>query len=296
MASSQRSAVWSLGVAAIVWGLVWYPYRVLELWGWSGLPASVLTYAWAIVWGAVLFPQALRGLRWSPALLAMGLAGGACNIAYVLATLHGHVVRVLLLFYLAPLWTVLLAYLLLGERLSRYGLGIVLLSVLGCFSLMWQPGMGWPWPENAAEWYGLAAGLCFALCNVLSRRIAAVPEEARTMAIFLGVLLLGGLMHTQMAPSISALTWDVGVLGYLALVGLVLLAVNMVAQYGFSHVAANRAAVILLLEPVVAAGGAWYLSGETLTYREWLGGALITLAGVLSGYMEQAQCEAESSP
>jgi drug/metabolite transporter (DMT)-like permease len=42
-------------------------------------------------------------------LLLIALVAGGCNLGYVLATVHGEVMRVLLLFYLAPLWTVLLA-------------------------------------------------------------------------------------------------------------------------------------------------------------------------------------------
>jgi drug/metabolite transporter (DMT)-like permease len=59
------------------------------------------------------------------------LAAGGCNLGYVLATLNGEVVRVLLLFYLAPLWTVLLSRLLLGERLNRFGVFVIALSLAG---------------------------------------------------------------------------------------------------------------------------------------------------------------------
>jgi uncharacterized membrane protein len=42
-------------------------------------------------------------------LAALGLAAGWTNLAYVLAMLQGEVVRVLLLFFLSPLWTVVFA-------------------------------------------------------------------------------------------------------------------------------------------------------------------------------------------
>ena len=44
-----------------------------------------------------------------PLAWVMGLAIGWSNLAYVLGILEGEVMRVLLLFYLAPLWTVPIA-------------------------------------------------------------------------------------------------------------------------------------------------------------------------------------------
>ena len=49
---------------------------------------------------------------------------------------------------------------------------------------------------------------------------------------------------------------------------------------------ANRAIVILLSELVVAALSSWWLAGETMELREWLGGGLIVAASLVSGRME----------
>src|SRR5689334_23170116 len=77
-------------------------------------------------------PRQARVLRRIPPLaLLMGLSIGWSNLAYVLAILEGEVMRVLLLFYLAPLWTVPLARIVLGERLDRRGFIVMALAFAG---------------------------------------------------------------------------------------------------------------------------------------------------------------------
>jgi len=182
--------------------------------------------------------------------------------------------RVLLLFYLAPLWTVLLARLLLGERITPAGAGVVALSLAGAVTMLWHPELGTPWPRAGAEWLGLAAGFLFALANVLIRRASHYPIELKTLAVFAGVVLVG-LGYLALAGDSPPAAVAVADWGLLVLVGLVLLAVNLVVQYGLTRVAASRAIVIFLFELVVAAAAAWWLAGEAMGPREWVGGLLI---------------------
>src|SRR5574340_208128 len=170
---SRAPAVAALLAGAVVWVLVWYPYRLLQSAGMSGVLASGLTYLVALLLGLIALRGAWRRCRPSWLLLPIGLAAGGCNLGYVLATLHGEVMRVLLLFYLSPLWTVLLAHMLLGEHLNRAGTAIVALSLAGAVVMLWQPALGLPLPQTHAEWIGLASGFLFALSNVLIRKASA---------------------------------------------------------------------------------------------------------------------------
>ena len=76
-----------------------------------------------------------------------------------------------------------------------------------------------------------------------------------------------------------------GTWGLLALVGLVLVMVNLIVQYGLVRIPANRAIVIMLSEVGFAALGAWLLAGEAIGLREWIGGAMIVAASVFSARM-----------
>ena len=288
-------AILSLLTGAVVWGLVWYPYRVFEQAGLSGLHASILTYLVALLLGAVLLRAhvvaMLKDGSFTWKLPLIGLAAGGCNLSYVLATLLGEVMRVLLLFYLAPLWTVFWSRLLLGERLNRAGAAVVALSLGGAVTMLWRPELGAPWPSCGAEWLGMAAGFLFALSNVMVRQTTQLSVEVKSLAVFLGVVLLGALVVVA-SPAEKAV--DIGSPAgmqawhwlILVLVGVILMVINLVVQHGLTHTAANQAIVIFLFELVVAAFSSWLLAGETMGAREWLGGAMIIAASLFSGKLE----------
>jgi drug/metabolite transporter (DMT)-like permease len=289
-AKKNTVALVSLLAGATIWGLIWHPYRVLEGMSVSAALAATLTYFVALLLGFPLFRRQLAGFRPNWMLVLIALVAGGCNLGYVLATVHGEVMRVLLLFYLAPLWTVLLARLLLGEKVSLAGTAVILLSLAGAIVMLWQPSLGMPLPEKGAEWLGLAAGFLFAFANVLIRKAHELPIELKSMAVFAGVVVVGGLV-LPFEPAPLAVPPAEGWL-LLGLIGLVLLATNLFVQYGLTHTPANRAIVIFLFELVVAAISAWLLAGETMSPQEWVGGAMIVAASLFSGRLEERPAEA----
>ncbi|MCM8613385.1 EamA family transporter [Accumulibacter sp.] len=281
VAVERRTAVVALLGGALIWGLIWYPYRVLRDGGVDGILASTASYAFAFALGWLCWrPRWQRGgAAWT--LLWLALAAAACNLGYVLATLDGEVMRVLLLFYLAPLWTVLFARLLLDERLDAGGALVIGLSLTGAAIMLWQPRIGLPLPQDLADWLGLLAGLAFALFNVLSRRARDLSSESKVLAAFAGVVATGLLLLLAGAGS-WRLPREPALWSLLALLGGVLLLANLVVQFGLARVAANRAIVIMLSELAVAALAAWLLADEALVPHEWLGGAIIISASLLS--------------
>jgi drug/metabolite transporter (DMT)-like permease len=270
---------------ALVWGLIWYPYRVLQDIGVSGAMATLITYLMAMVFGVFMIPRlwcersALGG--WA---LLLVLSAGWANLGYVLGMLHGEVMRVLLLFYLAPVWTIVFSYWLLGERLNRYGYSVVALSLGGALVMLWDPNLGQPVPQNISEWLGLSAGMGFALSNVTSRRAAHLSVEAKAFCLWLGTSVLslpfllwqGGMIGQFVAISVQS--WLI-----LALLGLVLCATSFAVQYGVTHLSANRAVVLFMFELVIAAISSYILAHEAMGLREWIGASLIVSASLLSG-------------
>ena len=282
-------ALVSLLAGATIWGLIWHPYRTLEGMAVSPALGATLTYFVAFLLGLGLFRRQLAGFRPGWMLAMIGLVAGGCNLGYVLATVHGEVMRVLLLFYLAPLWTVLLARLLLREKVSFPGTAVIGLSLAGAVVMLWQPSLGLPLPENGAEWLGLAAGFLFAFANVLIRKAQELSIEVKSMAVFAGVMVVG-LAALPFEPGAVTLPPAAGWL-LVAVIGLVLLATNLFVQYGLTHTPANRAIVIFLFELLVAALASWLLAGEAMTLKEWLGGAMIVAASLFSGKLAAHETE-----
>lgn len=265
---------------------MWYPYRSIDGAGINGVVATMTTYGVSFVLGLFLFRRQWREVKMSWWFPLIALAAGGCNLGYVLAVLNGEVMRVLLLFYMSPLWTVLLSALLLQERLDAVGAGVIALSLCGAVVMLWHPELGLPWPQRNAEWIGLAAGFMFALNNVLIRRTGELSIEVKSMVSFLGVVLCGFLVLPFMSALPSAALLE-SQLPLMVVIGLVLLAVNLVVQFGLTHINANRASVILLFELVVAALASWWLAGEEMSLREWTGGVLIVVASLFSGRLNQ---------
>jgi drug/metabolite transporter (DMT)-like permease len=279
MLSKTLLAPLGLILAASIWGLIWYPYRLLEQAGVSGAVASLLTYLFGVPLLLLLVSRARaaateeRGL-----LLALALAAGWTNLAFVLAVIHGEVMRVLLLFYLAPLWTVFFARALLGETSGWVAYLVIALSVAGAYVMLSESG-GLPLPTNNAEWLGMSAGIAFALTNVLTRKIRSAPIALRSLWVFLGVVLWSSLYATYQggAPhvvfSLAPRDWLL-----VAVIGVSLLLATFMVQYGLARTPANRAIVILLSELVVAAIASRWLADEAMNPREWVGGAMIVAA------------------
>ncbi|MDH4234938.1 MAG: DMT family transporter [Gallionella sp.] len=284
----------SVLTGAMVWGLMWYPFRVLQDAGVSGPLATLITYLLAMLCCAFMLPRVWRELPkvgwWAVGLV---LSAGWSNLGYVLAILHGEVMRVVLLFYLAPLWTIFFAYWLLDERLNRYGYLVIALSFCGAVIMLWKPQLGLPLPNNLAEWIGLSAGMAFALSNVMSRRAAHLSVEAKSCSVLLGtVLLTVPLLWWQGGWSNQLLVIDAQAWLLLVLLGIVLCATSFAVQYALAHMPSNRAIILFLFELVVAAGSSYFLADEVMQLREWLGAALIITASLLSGKLyETKQCD-----
>ena len=277
----------ALLAGASLWGVVWYPYRLLAQAGIDGLWATLFTYGLALLLGIVIFPREARVLRRiPPAALLMGLSIGWSNLAYVLGVLEGEVMRVLLLFYLAPLWTPPIARIVLDERLDRAGMAVMGLAFSGAMIMLWHPEHGFPWPGSRAEWLGLVAGFLFALGNVMVRKLQEMTDVAKSIVIWAGVTV-AALIHLPGSKVGAERAWGLAFeqFPWLGGIGVCLFAMSIALQYGLTRIPANRAIVILLFELVVAAVAAHYLAGEHLRMQDWLGGAFIIAATVATAWV-----------
>lgn len=277
-------AIFGLLFGATVWGIIWYPYRLLEQAGVSGIVASFYTYLAALLIGGIVFSKQWRGILQQPKDIAwLLLAAGWTNLSYVLAVIDGEVMRVILLFYLSPIWTLLLAHFWLKEHIGLKEVSVIVVSLLGA-SIMLQDtsqSIRFPLPSNQSDWLALSAGMGFSFTNVITRKSHHLSITAKAFAVWLGVVLisLGGvlLMRESFAlPSdLNPVDWGVGLL-----VALMLFSSALFVQYGVTHIPAARAAVIFLFELVVAAIAAYLLAGERMALNEWIGGVLIMIAAV----------------
>ncbi|WP_295639910.1 DMT family transporter [uncultured Methylibium sp.] len=284
-APGSTLALLALVLNAFVWGVSWWPLRHLQGMGLHPLWSTALIYAAAVVVIVWRWPRAVGQLLRTPVLWILVLAAGGTNAGFNWAVSIGDVVRVVLLFYLMPLWAVLLARWLLHERLTRWAALRVLLALAGAAIVLKPAGAGWPVPASLPDWLGIAGGFCFALNNVMLKRESARPREARALAMFLGGMLVAGALALVLGltggvapPPAPRPDWLLPALALAA----AFLAANLALQYGASHLPASVTAVVMLVEVVFAAGSAVLLGDQELTGQALLGGGLILGAALLS--------------
>ena len=276
------SPVTSLLIGASMWGVIWYPMRLLEGQGLSGVWLTLVLYAAALVASLPRTYTAIAEMVRSPGHAALlMLAAGWTNIAFVEAVLGGNILRVLLLFYLAPLWTVILGWLILRERPSRMAAVSLLIAMSGALLMLWDARLGFPWPSSLPDWYALSSGFAFALSIVITRKAQELSLDAKVLSVWIGVVILcAAIIALSRIPTPPAGTETYFGAVLLGIFGILLM--TALVQYGVTHMPVHRSAVISLIELVAGAVSQQLLTDEIVTVREWVGGALIVIGAYLS--------------
>ena len=269
-------------ISASLWGVFWYPLRILEQHGLSGIWASFFIYLGTIVIVIPVLIRRFRELLLKPyLLLAIMICSGWCNVSFILAIVEGEIVRVILLFYLSPIWSTILARFVLKEELNLQARFTIVLAIIGAMTMLWSPDIGYPWPASVADWLALSSGIAFAFTNLFIHMAKNISIQVKTSIAWMGVVLIAVIMIVaQNAP----LTITDANTVYLALlIGLMLMTLmTFCVVYGVTHMPVHRSAVILLFEIVVAAISSYLLTDERLEIIEWVGGGIVILAAYLA--------------
>ena len=280
--------IFALLLNALIWGLSWWPFRLMHDAGLHPLWATAFMYALVLVGLMALRPGAVRQVWRYPVLILLAVSSGLNNVAFNWAVTVGDVVRVILLFYLMPAWAVLLAWKLLGEKptpmallrllLAFVGVVLVLLpadaSLAGLFSGL-----------SLADGLAVFGGFMFALTNVLLRRFQHIPAQARMLAMFAGCMSMG-LLSAVAASAVGAVSgfpalhadWLLVAVG----LSVLLMLGNWALQFGAARLPSGVTSVVMLSEVVFASVSSVLIAHKTLSGRTLAGGALIMGAALLA--------------
>ena len=285
------SAAGALVINAFIWGISWWPFRALHDYGLHPLWATALVYV-IVTTGLLLVRfNSWRGLVAHPQLWLLAVAAGVTNVGFNWAVTVGDVVRVVLLFYLMPAWSVLVAWAILGEKPTTGSLLRLALAMAGVLIVLKTPDSPWPVPQSGADWLALIGGFSFAVTNALLRKTGHTPSGSRMLAMFGGgaVLasagaLLGMTQNLVPGPALQ-------LVGVPIVIGLSLgfLLSNAALQYGASRLAASTTALVMLTEILFASGSAAALDAAEFTPRILIGGGLIVLAALLAALAPAAK-------
>lgn len=291
MAPTQGLAAAALVLNALVWGVSWWPFRQLDELGLHPLWATAMVYSAISVVLLAVRPRSVLELLRPSSLWVLLAAAGTTNAAFNWAVSIGDVVRVVLLFYLMPLWAVLLARVLLNEAITSRCLLQVALGLMGAVIVLWPSGAAGTASAfspafRLADALAIIGGFSFALNNIMVRREQARNAAAKAAAMFVGGALVAAVVGWALhqAGSVSAPDWAAAGRWWPWALGLsfAFLAGNLGLQYGASRLPAHRTAVIMLTEVLFASVSALALGAGSLGPTLLLGGACILASAWLA--------------
>ncbi len=269
----RRVGVFMLAAAAVLWSLNGLFVRGLNDSGLGGWSIAGFRSAFACMF---LTPFVLR--KTQPIADRWWLVGavlcftGMCA-TFVNAMTRTTVANALVLQYTAPGWVFLFSPLILRERATRSQL-VALVFSLGGIAIIFGCQFS---PSEGGLIIGLASGLVFGTQTVLFRRVRALDPMVLTWFACGGSSL--ALLAVASVCDPPVLT--PALLGWLAVMGLFQFALPYVLFCaGIGRVQAQRAAMIILLEPLLSPVWVWLAKDEVPHGSTLVGGAFI-LAGVL---------------
>lgn len=266
----------------ISWGFNWPAVRLalVEIPPWT-LRAVAFWLATTILVATLLATgRSLRVPReqwWRLALVgALSIAG--YNIFSAFAQLTATTSRAAVLSYTMPIWAVVFARFVLGERFDRtriIGLG---LGIAGLVAL------GWPLLVSGqlsiGLLYAILSGVVWALGSVLLKRWpigASAPVITAWQMAFAALVMTVGMLIVDGVPrSLPQLPLTYAGLGYNVLIGQALASTLWFTILGLMP--AGTASIASLLVPGVGVIGATMILGERPTAADWLGLVLIVAA------------------
>jgi drug/metabolite transporter (DMT)-like permease len=289
----DNKAKLAVAYSGLVWGLFWLPLRALESVGIAGPWAILLFYA---VPALICLPFAIFSWRQhrnsGPWLPILGIATALPLVIYSIAVLNTEVVRAMLLFYLTPVWSMILGRIFLKEKITPIRWATLAVAFIGV-SVVLKVEDGFPLPRNFGDWMALTGGFLWAVSCVFLRlkqglNAALLCQQNLIWSGIISVPVLW-LMSASQAPALglvlAQLWWLVP-----ALIAMVITGVYA-SMWGAPKLSPTIVGILYMTEIIAGATSAAIWAGEPFGWREITGITLITIAAALESIWEMWQSQ-----
>jgi len=279
---NSKYAVIVLTISSIGWGITWLPIRLINEMGLDSMQLILIAFSSAAI---VALPWLFKEYSlWKHSLrfmIMIAIAGGFANAAFQTAIVHGDVIRVMILFYMLPVWSIIGGRLFLKEKIDGTRIIAAALCLTGAAIILdvlnasWQ-GISW------IDLLAIGSGLGLAITNILFRFTQTVPLMSKVSVSFIGCTIIIGsyfLLSTNDAvlPNNQAVPMAI----IYGAVWIVL--ITMGTQWAVTRMEAGRSSIILVMELVVAVASAAIIANANLGVNEMIGGAMVMAAALLEG-------------
>ena len=282
--SVEAIAMMTVAAAGLAWGIFWIPLRALDEAGIFGVWAVVLFYLLPTLLLAPLIVMRRRQILaggWS--LQIAGILAGVALVCYAGALIFTEVVRATLFYYLTPIWSTLLARIVLGDSISGRRWGTIALGLAGLMIIV-KADTGFSGSFNLGDWMGIVSGLIWAGAAVSMKSNEDGNGVDFTLSYFVwGSVAALFLVALPLDGSGSLPDWETtrSVLLWMVPVALLIVIPPAFAiMWGATVLSPGLVAILFMTEISAAAVTAAIWAGEPFGVREILGVLLITAAGV----------------
>ncbi len=271
-------------ILALIWGYNWVVMKVAL----TDSPPLFFAALRLLVAASVLFPMMVllhRPLRLPPLpyIIPYGLIQSSAFIGLSLLALeYGGAGKTAILVYMMPIWLMLLAWPLLGERLHRLQGMAVLLAGLGLLAILRPWDFHGPWK---APIFAILAGFSWAVSAIWHKRYAP-PGQDMVNATFWQALIGGGVLVVLAALTEPArIHWSpefLLALAYNAIPGTAV--AYLLWTFALHRLPSGIAGIATLLAPPVGIVTAWAQLGERPGPWETAGMAAILASLALASW------------
>lgn len=273
----------AVAICGSVWGLFWIPVRWFES---NGIGSGWVMIVFNLAGIVFVLPWMMRRAAWAGfgGQIGQGVLMGTAFSLYAVSLALTDVIHVILLFYLTPVWSTLVGWLYLGERLGPSRVAAMVLGFAGMAVILGVED-GVPLPRNAGDWVALISGMLWAAGTL---RSFARPSPGILLPVFcfsvgsLGasavILAVAGALGMAMAQP-GALIGAVPVMAALGIC--IFLPSNVLVLWAAQRIDSGRVGILLMTEVLVGSITAAWFSGEPYGSAELAGTLLIVCAGLV---------------
>ena len=281
--SIQIIAKFACLYAGAIWGIFWIPLRAINEVGISGLWSSAI---WFVVPTIILLPISFH--RWRSIksggfrLQITAILSGLTLFLYTLAFLYTDVVRAMLLFYLTPIWSTLMAAFVLGESITLPRVIAIFLAALGML-IIFGLGLNIPIPNNIGDWLGLCSGITWAVTVVRIRKYESESATDMTIGFFFWCAVMALTICLVLAPNNApsfgqmqpTLVWLFPFMAIIVIPG------AFASLWGPKFVSPGLASLLMMTEIIFGSITAALFANEPFGLREITGVMLIASASLV---------------
>jgi drug/metabolite transporter (DMT)-like permease len=269
----------------MAYGLYWIPLRALEE---AGLTDVLPSMVFNVIPMIIILPLIIWRWRFirkaSIHFHITGLIVGLSIIGYTNAFIYTDVVRVLILFYLTPVWGFLLARIFIGDLITPIRWISILIGISGMLTIFGVES-GLSLPENIGDWMALAAGVLWAVASLMMLTGKEHPIDYALWFFLwngLAAIILAFVFYSsfdQILPDLSPLA---SVLPWMIPLAIIfIIPAGFAVIYGPTQLNPGVAGLFFMVEIGTGTLTASILTDEPLGWQELLGITLITTAALL---------------